>query len=83
MEPAKPPPKISLTGITTILGSPEVLFKVSNSTGADKFYALGEGETRDGVKVVQIDARHGMAIFNNHGVIQKIPLAESRHPSSR
>lgn len=80
VEPAKPPPKISLTGFTTILGSPEVLFRVSNSIGAtspvDKFYTLGEGETKDDVRVVQIDARHGFVTFNNHGVIQKIPFGE-------
>jgi hypothetical protein len=79
-QPAPPPAKISLTGITTILGSPAALFKVSNPAGphgpSEKFYTLAEGEIKDDVEVVQID-KGGLVIFNNHGIIQKISFANS------
>jgi hypothetical protein len=76
--PVAPPPQIFLTGITTItLGVPEVLFKMQSVANPSKieYYVLGEGETQDEVKVMQIDTKSELVVtFNNHGVIQKIPL---------
>jgi hypothetical protein len=86
VEPAEPPVKISLTGITTVLGSLDALFKISNTSGtsapSNKFYTLSEGETEDDVQVVQINVNQGLVTFNNHGVIQKIPLANSNVTTS-
>jgi hypothetical protein len=80
-QPTPPPAKILLTGITTILGGPYVLFKMLNSIESrgpsEKFYTLTEGEIKDGVEVVQIDAKNGLVTFNNHGIVQKIPFANS------
>ncbi len=74
-----PPPKITLTGITTILGPAEALYKVAgvvrdNKPPQDESYMLTEGEGQDDVDVVHIDVNKGLVTFNNHGVTQEIPL---------
>jgi hypothetical protein len=75
-----PPPKITLTGITTIFGPAEALYKVSGvaQTGKppkDESYILKEGEQQDDVTVQHIDIEKNIVTFNNHGVVQDIPLA--------
>jgi hypothetical protein len=87
-EVAVPPVTISLTGITTILGSPEVLFKTSSAAKnggplANEFYTLGEGRTKDDIEVVSIDAKDGLVIFRNHGVIQMVEFAKNSAVASR
>jgi len=74
-----PPPKITLTGITTILGPAEVLYKVAGSSrdnrqSPDKSYILMEGQEQDGVMVMMIDAKKATVTFNNHGVRQDLAL---------
>jgi hypothetical protein len=79
--PVEPPPKILPDGFTTLFGRPQVLFKVvtlQNSPGAQtkqSFYDLAEGEEEDGVQVTHIDMTAGAVTFDNHGVIQNLPLA--------
>lgn len=80
-----PPPKITLTGITTILGPVEVLYKVAGSSrddrqSRDKSYILTEGQEQDGVMVMTIDAKKATVTFNNHGVRQDLAL--NNEPSS-
>ncbi|HXB58270.1 MAG TPA: hypothetical protein VNU95_01825 [Candidatus Acidoferrales bacterium] len=75
-----PPPKITLTGITTIIGPLEVLFKVAGGNRGGKqwqggAYILEEGQEEDGVGVVAIDVSKGIVIFNNHGVRQDVTLS--------
>ena len=70
-------PKITLTGITSILGPPAVLFKVtdqslSGQVAGSKTYLLNEGETQDGIEVTWVGA--GVVFFDNHGTMQQIRL---------
>jgi hypothetical protein len=74
-----PPPKITLTGITTIFGPAEALFKVAGvprlgKPPKDESYILTEGQGQDDVDVTHIDVTKGIVTFNNHGVVQDIPL---------
>jgi hypothetical protein len=81
--PAEPPPKITPNGITDILGQLEVLFKVSGATpGKEDSYILTEGESQDDIEVTKIDKKNSIVTFNNHGVVQEIPLASSSGGSS-
>jgi hypothetical protein len=74
-----PPPKITLTGITTIFGPREALYKVSGvpqpgKPPKDESYILQEGQGQDDVVVERIDVDKGIVTFNNHGQVQDIPL---------
>jgi hypothetical protein len=76
-----PPPKITLTGIMTIFGPAEALFKVSgvvrgNARPQDESYIFTEGEEQDEVEVTRIDTNKDIVTFMNHGVEQVIPLAD-------
>jgi hypothetical protein len=73
------PPKITLTGITTIFGPAVALYKVAGSQQdgnqrQDKSYILNPGQEQDGVAVVAIDTEKAIVTFNNHGVRQDIAL---------
>jgi hypothetical protein len=75
-----PPPKITLTGITTIFGPAEALFKVAgvvrNGRPQDESYIFTEGEAQDDVEVTKIDTNKMIVSFVNHDVPQDIPLAD-------
>ena len=78
-DPVDPPPKITPTGIMTIFGRDQALFKVSNTAkpgqpAKDNAYVLSEGERQDDIEVTKIDHVDGMITFNNHGTIQELPL---------
>lgn len=80
MPPGPPPPKITLTGITTIFGAPEALFKVAGvrrpgRPPQDESYIFTEGEAEDDVEVTAIDVKANTVTFINHGETQVIPLA--------
>lgn len=79
--PGPPPPKITLTGITTIFGPKEALFKVAgvvrgNGRPQDEYYTFTEGEEQDDVEVTKIDTNKMIVSFINHDVPQDIPLAD-------
>lgn len=79
LHPGPPPPKITLTGITTIFGEPEALFKVSGvrregRPPEDESYIFTEGEAEDDVEVTAIDVKNSKVTFVNHGETQVIPL---------
>ena len=79
-QPGPPPPKITLTGITTIFGPAEALFKVagvvrSGGPPKDEYYTFTEGEEEDEVSVTKIDIKGNIVTFMNHGVEQAIPLS--------
>lgn len=79
--PGPPPPKITLTGITTIFGPPEALFTVAGVIRQgrpphDESYIFTEGEAQDDVEVTSINTKMNTVTFNNHGVVQVIPLVE-------
>lgn len=77
--PVDPPPKITPTGIMTIFGRDQALFRVSNKPkpgqqAKDDAYVLAEGERQDDIEVVKINHADGIITFNNHGAVQELPL---------
>jgi hypothetical protein len=74
VQPAQSPPKITPNGIMSIFGQWQVLFKVSKGQSKDAFYILNEGERQDDIEVMHIDKKAAVVTFNNHGVVQEIPL---------
>ncbi|HUA67901.1 MAG TPA: hypothetical protein VMA13_05075 [Candidatus Saccharimonadales bacterium] len=78
----EPPSKITPDGIMTIFGTPQVLFYVDvpphpPTPATQKSYILSEGQQQDDIEVTHIDEKAGVVTFNNHGVIQQIPLAKA------
>ena len=77
--PAVPPPKITPNGIMDIFGNLQALFKVAlpGKPGLpphDESYVLSVGESQDEIEVTKIDQKGGVITFNNHGVVQELPL---------
>jgi hypothetical protein len=78
-----PPPKITPTGIMTIFGSRQVLFTVDATSkpgqppGKSGSYILSEGQRQDDIEVTRINEKSGVVTFNNHGVVQEIPLIKA------
>jgi hypothetical protein len=63
-------------------GTPQVLFKVvSHATPpmspTEKSCILSEGQRQDDIEVTHIDVKTGVVTFNNHGVVQEIPLVKA------
>jgi hypothetical protein len=80
--PAEPPSKITPDGIMTIFGSKQVLFYVDvpphpPQPATQKSYILSEGQQQDDIEVTRIDDKNGVVTFNNHGVMQEIPLVKA------
>jgi hypothetical protein len=81
-ESTTPPVKITANGIMTIFGSKQVLFKVAGgaqagrrpNTAKEISYILSEGQRQDDIEVAHIDEKNGIVTFNNHGIVQEIPL---------
>ena len=76
--PEELPVKITPNGVMSIFGQWQVLFKttVAGKPG-EQSYMLAEGQAQDDIEVVKIDDKSGFVTFNNHGVVEKIPLANS------
>ena len=79
---ANPPPKITPTGIMTIFGSRQALFTVEGASkpeqpGKSGSYILSEGQRQDDIEVTRINEKSGVVTFNNHGVVQEIPLIKA------
>ena len=77
-----PPPKITLTGIMSIFGHLQALYKVAipakpEQPAKDVPYILSEGQRQDEIEVVQIDEKNGLVTFNNHGTVQELPLTKA------
>ena len=74
----EPAIKITPNGIMSIFGQWQVLFKASGGgKPGDQSYMLGEGQRQDDIEVVNIDEKSSIVTFNNHGIVEKIPLANS------
>lgn len=74
-----PLPKITLQGITTILGRPQVLFRItprSKPVGQEKetSHVLSEGERVGEIEVLEINMPSSTVKFKNHGVEQSLAL---------
>jgi hypothetical protein len=76
--PGDPLIKIMPNGIMSVLGHWQVLFKAGNTRpgqpAREDSYVLSEGQRQDDIEVVHIDAVAGRVTFNNHGILQDIPL---------
>jgi hypothetical protein len=76
--PEEPAVKITPNGIMSIFGQWQVLFKTTGGgKPGDQSYMLAEGQGQDEIEVVKIDDKSGFITFNNHGVVEKIQLANS------
>jgi hypothetical protein len=78
----EPPAKITLDGIMNIFGSRQALFYVDipprpPEPAMQKSYILSEGQQQDDIEVTRIDENKGVVTFNNHGVVQEIPLVKA------
>jgi hypothetical protein len=79
--PSDPPPKITPNGIMSIFGQRQALFRVTDTSRPgqpvkDVFYTLSEGDRQDGIEIIHIDEATRTVAFNNHGIVQEIPLAD-------
>jgi hypothetical protein len=79
VKPPDPPSKITPDGIMSLFGQVQVLFKVAVPPKAgqppqDQSYTMGEGDREDGIAVIKIDQAGQTITFDNHGVVQNIPL---------
>jgi hypothetical protein len=77
-----PPPKITPNGIMTLFGKLQVLFKVAGvakpgQPPKDESYVMCEGDRQDDIEVQRIDQASATITFNNHGVIEELPLVAS------
>jgi hypothetical protein len=78
----EPPSTITPNGIMTIFGTRQVLFKVSvpprpPAPAKEESLILSEGQRQDDIEVTHIDEKAGVVTFNNHGVVQEIPLVKA------
>jgi hypothetical protein len=74
-----PPPKITPTGITTILGNKRALFKVQMPArppepAKEQAFILTEGQREGQIEVLEIDEKAGSIKFNNFGTIVTLTL---------
>jgi hypothetical protein len=77
----EPPVQITPNGIMSIFGQLQVLFKVAGKPAGKDSYILTEGQRQDDIEVVKIDEKAGIVTFNNHGIVQALPLVPAM-PSS-
>ena len=78
----EPPAKITPKGIMTIFGTAQVLFDADvpprpPAPAKQKSYILSDGQSEDDIEVMRIDEKNGVVTFNNHGVVQEIPLVKA------
>jgi len=70
--PPAPPLKITLTGITTILGNKRALMSVAVPNKPPETYMLTEGQRQGEIEVLSIDERGGAVLVKNHGIEQTL-----------
>lgn len=70
-------PQITLQGVTTLLDSRQALLKIQSKTKltvAEVCCILGEGQERDGVRVLRIEMESGTVWLTNQGVEQVLAI---------
>jgi len=73
-----PPSKVTLTGITTILGDALALMEVQPQGGKPKlFLMLAEGQRDGDVSLVSIDQKAGTVTIKNQDVTQTLDMADA------
>lgn len=74
-EPERPSPvRITLTGITTILGDKRVLMKTAHGQTPERSYILTVGQREGDIEVLEIDENTGNVTLNNAGVVMRLNL---------
>ena len=73
-------PTVTVNGIDTMHGNPQVAFKVTDGSGT-RAYVLGRGEEREEIRIEAIDQKNETVTINNHGRVQKIGLERTAVPS--
>ncbi|HEY9510045.1 MAG TPA: hypothetical protein VIV82_09315 [Verrucomicrobiae bacterium] len=68
--PPEPPSKITLSGITTMLGNKRALLSVQVPNKPAENFILAEGQRDGEIEVLQIDEHAGTVKVSNHGVEQ-------------
>ncbi|HEU5125488.1 MAG TPA: hypothetical protein VFW05_15655 [Verrucomicrobiae bacterium] len=68
--PPEPPSKITLSGITTMLGNKRALLSVQVLNKPPENFILAEGQRDGDIEVLQIDEIAGTVKVSNHGVEQ-------------
>src|SRR5882724_505267 len=73
------PPKITPTGITTILGNKRALFKVQMPArppepAKEQSYIMTEGERAGQIEVLEIDEKAGTIKLNDYGTVVTLSL---------
>jgi hypothetical protein len=86
-EPATPP-KITLTGITTILGDKEVLMKVQVPSKPpqppkDESLILSEGQRKDGIQVLAINLKTDDVTIDDFGTVVTLNLEKAPNSTRR
>ena len=66
----------------TIFGTTQALFLVEvpprpPTPATQKSYILSEGQGQDDIEVTHIDGKKNVVTFDNHGVVQEIPLVKA------
>ncbi len=71
----EPPVKITVNGVMSIFRQWQVLFKTTVvGKPGEQSHMLAEGQEEDDIEVIKIDDKAGFVTFNNHGMVEKIPL---------
>jgi hypothetical protein len=81
-EEPKPPVKLTLTGITTILGNKRALLKAAIPAKApepakEESNMLTEGQRDGGVEVISIDEKAGAVTVNNNGIRETLDFVNN------
>jgi hypothetical protein len=74
-----PPPKVTLTGITTIFGDKEVLMKVlmparPGEPPKEQSFILAEGQQEGGLRVLKVNEKTGDVTLNDFGTVLTLNL---------
>ena len=82
-QPAELRRKVSLVGITTILGRKIAFLTVISSerAGLRESLVLVEGQTQDGIEVKEIDEKAGTVKVINHGQEQTLDFDQNSAPT--
>ena len=70
--PVAPPPKLTLTGITTLLGNKRALLTMQVPNKPAENFILTEGQRDGEIEVLQIDEKAGSVKVLNHGIEQTL-----------
>jgi hypothetical protein len=85
--PTNEPPKVEfyLTGITSIGESAnrKRAYLMSKDAKAPTYYSLTEGQSKDGLEILQIDAKNKSVKIRNNGIEKLMTFASDRIPEAK